>query len=431
VKAASSNPFCAAFTMNHSEPKNIPNMWAPFYAVLLSVLTYYSVLKEFANEMSDYCGHVYSYIPLLQGDKLAEGWMSIPYFLWHAFVIILHKIIEVPIEPASAIVSCGFACFSFFVLFYMIERYCAAKAVRVTPFAAATVAFALCVIQRIILPWADIGGAFSINPFHNPTQMCVKPLSLLCFAFTYDIFEKLNNSSYEGTFISMKKGLLRGYIALAVALFFSGMAKPTFAEMFIPTVGLLMLFEWGCRVVRKNTTAKAYFIELCKMFLVAVPTICYILLQFFAYFVWGGSYGMDESHMIITRWMEVWKLFSENIPLSIVLSLGFPLLIVMMDIRFFLKDNLGRIALVGFIVSLLEAGFLTEESKMTHGDFLWPMMSGMLLLWVAATLRFIVMNHSAPQFKCEWLNRTLVGLGWFVFYLFGFAGVVSVFGRIL
>lgn len=418
-------------TMNHSEPKNIPAMWAPIYAVLLSVLTYFSILKEFTNELSDYCGHVYSYIPLLQGDKLAEGWMSIPYFLWHTFVIILHRIIEVPIEPAAALVSCGFACLSFGILYYMIDRYCKARNAALTPFTVATLAFSLCVIQRIILPWADIQGDFTINPMHNPTQMCVKPFSLLCFAFTYDIFEKLKNASHEGTFISMRKGLLRAYIALAVVLFLSGMAKPTFAEMFIPTVGLLMLFEWGCRVVRKNTTAKAYFIELCKMFLVAVPTICYILLQFLAYFVWGGSYGMEESHMIITSWMEVWKLFSENIPLSILLSLGFPLLILMLDIRFFLKDNLGRIALVGFIVSLLEAGLLTEESKMTHGDFLWPMMSGMLLLWVVATMRFVVMNHSAPQFKCEWLNRALIALGWFVFYLFGFAGIVSVLGRIL
>lgn len=391
--------------------------------------------------MSDYNGHVYSYIPLLQGDKLAEGWMSIPYFLWHSVVILFHRIIEIPLNPAAAIASCLFAGFSFVVLNYMLRKYCEAKEITISAFTAAALAFCLCVIQYISLPWTDIGGEFSINPFHNPTQMCVKPFSLLCFAFTYDIFEKLKDSSYRGTFISMEKGLLKGYIALSITLFLSGMAKPTFAEMYIPTVGLLMLFEWGCRLVRKDGTARAYFAELCKMFLVAVPTICYIFLQFFAYFIWGGSYGMDESRMIITKWMEVWKLFSENIPLSIALSLGFPLFILLLDIRFFLKDNLGRIALLGYAVSLLEAGFLTEESKMSHGDFLWPMMSGMLLLWVTALLRFLVLcgrnavisdENTPGNVPCRVrLQRLLLQTGWYIFFVFAFFGSVGIIKQIL
>lgn len=393
--------------------------WFSFYIVLLGLITYYYVLNEFSNPMSDYCGHVYSYIPLLQGGS-AEGWMSIPYFLWHSVTITLYRIVRIPMEPSAALSSVLFAALSFSVLFYMIYAYCKAKKIDIAPFAVVTLAFALCIIQRIILPWTDIAGDFTINPLHNPTQMCVKPFSLLCFAITYDIFEKLKNPEYEGTFLSMKKGLLPAYLSLATVLFLSGMAKPTFAEMFIPTVGLLMLFEWTSRLIRKDGSAKTYFIELCKMFLVAVPTIAYIFLQFLAYFVWGGSYGMEESHMVITRFMEVWSLFSENIPLSIALSLGFPLFILMLDFRFFLKDNLGRISLMGYIVSLLEAGFLTEESKMGHGDFLWPMMSGMLLLWVTATLRFLAMCNNPDR------KPLTICIGQILYSIFALTGMLNI-----
>lgn len=368
-------------------------MWAPFYAVLLSVLTYYSVLKEFANEMSDYCGHVYSYIPLLSPQNLPEGWMSIPYCLWHIHVIILHKIAKIPVEPAAAIASCFFTLLSFGILYWIISRFTKTRGIQCSSSLTATLAFALCIIQRIAIPWADIAGEFTINTLHNPTQMCVRPFSLLCFVFTYDIFMKLDNENYVGTFIDMSKGLKKAYVALAVTLFFSGMAKPTFAEMFIPTVGLLMLYGWGLRLVKKTGTAKVYFKELVTMFLVAVPTLLYILLQFLAYFVWGGSYGLEESHMVLTKWMEVWSMFSDNIPLSILVAMGFPLFVILIDAGFFFKDHMGRIALLGYAVSLLEAGFLTEETKMSHGDFLWPMMSGMLLLWVVSLLHFLHLCH--------------------------------------
>jgi len=406
--------------------RNIMSPWVPFLAVGLGMITFLYVTGEFADPVSDYNGHVHVYIPLLLGDNLSEGWMSIPYFLWHLVTIFFHKITEVPIEPAAALSSSVFAVFSFGVLYYMIQKYCESKNVKISVGTAACLAFCLCIIQGIILPWVGRRGDFTVNPLHNPTQMCVKPFSLLCFAFTYDIFQKLKDSSHKGIFISMESGMKKAYISLMIVLFFSGMAKPTFAEMFIPAVGLMMLGGWGYRLYKKDGTAKAYFIELVKMFLVAVPTLGYIFLQFLAYFVWGGSYGLEESHIIITSWMEVWKMFSDNIPISIMMTMAFPLLIVMLDLRFFLKDYLGRIALVGYGVGLLEAGFLSEADKMSHGDFLWPMMSGMLLMWVAALLRFLELYHAcnegtAVETGKGWLDclrRFLLQTCWFVFALF-------------
>lgn len=397
--------------------------WAPFFAALLAFVTYFHVLSAFADPMSDYCGHVYTYIPLLEENPLKGGWMSIPYFLWHLHVLFLHRIMQVPVEISAALASGFFAVFSLFVTYTIIEKYTKAKSVTLSPFIMAAVAYLLSTIQCIDLNWTDVGQGFSMNPIHNPTQMCVKPFSLICFCIVYDIFEKLRNEHHAGIFISTEKGLKKAYITLTIVLFLSGMAKPTFAEMFIPTVGLLMLYEGFRRLIAKEK-AGAYWKELCKMFLCAVPVLLYILVQFLAYFVFGGSYGLEESSVVITEWMQVWKIFSENIPASILLTIGFPLWVIMIDGRFFLKDNFGRIALAGYGVGLLEAALLGEETKLGHGDFLWPMLSAVLILWVVATLRFLVLCNRA---EATGFRKVLLQIGYFIFFAFAFWGTLELY----
>jgi len=120
--------------------------------------------------------------------------------------------------------------------------------------------------------------------------------------------------------------------------------------------------------------------------------------------------------------MQVWKLYSENVTASIVLGMGFPLFMVAFNGSYFLKDTLGRLALVGYIVGVLECALLGESGgKITHGDFLWPMMSGMTLLWVVSTIRLAVLEQTQNKSR---LQQICLQAAWFLFYLFVLFGII-------
>ena len=155
----------------------------------------------------------------------------------------------------------------------------------------------------------------------------------------------------------------------------------------------------------------------------AVPALVFILIAFLAYFLFGGSYGADGSFMI-TKWMEVWSMFTDNVLLSMALGMAFPLFLIMIDVRFFWKDNMGKLALTGYIVGFLEAALLGEGGiKLSHADFIWPMMSGMLLMWMASVLHLLKLEkeHGDTRAKC-----VLIDVAWVIFCLHVLCGLLYI-----
>ena len=75
--------------------------------------------------------------------------------------------------------------------------------------------------------------------------------------------------------------------------------------------------------------------------------------------------------------------------------MAFPLLVILFDAAFFVKDDLGILAITGYVIGFLEAALFGEGgSKLSHADFLWPMMCGMMLVWVAAMLHLLVLEKT-------------------------------------
>ena len=403
------------------------NLIAIILSILLCYLTFTRVLRDLPQPLSDYNGHTYVYLPMFNAANWIEGWKTVPYCMWHLIVLGLHHILFVPLEYAAAFSACLFSLFSYFVIYWMILKYTAAYGKEESTGKAALVAFGLTVTQALYFYWLDAGdrflGPYSMNPIHNPTHMSVRPFSFLCICLVYDIWNRQKDVSYNGVFFDMGRGLKRPYLYLTGMLLLSTMAKPTFAEMFIPAVAFSMLGEWIWRIRRKDGSAAVYFQHCLHMLYCAIPALAYILLQFLAYFIWGGSYGADGGFMI-TKWLEVWSMYSENVVLSIATGMAFPLFMIMINPQFFLKDTLGRLSLVGYAVGFLEAALLGEGGiKLSHGDFMWPMMSGMLLVWVASTLRLLALERTQAGTRFQ---RILIDLGWFLFCLHAFCGLLYI-----
>lgn len=384
--------------------------------VVLSWLTYIFVLSELKGIYADFNGHTYVYLPMFTKETWVKGWMMVPYCMWHLVTLFFHKLLFIPIQSAAAYTTCLFTLFAYFVTVWMIRKVTEAAGSTESPIRAGLIAFGMCLLQPLYFDWLDAGGrflgSFSMNPIHNPTYMCMRGFSLVCFCLILDIWGRQKKEDYKGVFFRVETGLKRYYIYLAVMLFLSTLAKPTFAEMFIPAVAFVMLGEWIVRIRKKDGSAAGYFRHCLATLLCAVPALLYILVQFLAYFIWGGSYGSDGS-LVVTKWLEVWHMFTQNVGLSVGLGMAFPLFMLLINGGYFIKSDWGRLALAGYGVGFLEAAMLGEGGgKMSHGDFLWPMMSGMLLLFVTAMLRLLVLERTQADTKGR---RLALSGAWFLF----------------
>lgn len=395
------------------------------FGALLAYLTYAYVLSSFHGG-SDYSAHTYIFIPLYTKETWVQGWMTVPYCMWHLTLMLFHTLFLIPVENAAAYTGCLYTLFSYFTIYWIFQRITAAADCKDSSFRSSLLSFCMCIIQGLYFPWLDAGnrylGIYSMNPMHNPTYTCMKGFSLICFCLVCDIWGKQKDENYRGIFFRVENGLKRYYIYLAVMLFLSVLAKPTFAEMFIPAVAFLMLGELIARLIKKDGSAPAYFRHCLVTLCCAVPSLLYILLQFLAYFIWGGSYG--NSSLIITKWFEVWHMYSQNVILSIGLSMAFPLFLVLIDGKYFIKSDMGRLALVGYLISVLEAASLGESGfKLEHGNFLWPMMSGILFMFLVSVIRLLVLERQQADTKAR---KTLITAAWFLLCLHVVCGVLFI-----
>lgn len=411
--------------------KKRENVTAIILSLLLAYLTYMFIMSEISQTLADYNGHTYVYLSMFTDGTWMEGWKTVPYCLWHLGVLGMHYVLNMPLETSAAGMSILLSTLSFYITYWMLLRYTAAKGEEMNTSKAAFVAFGLSVVQPLYLNWLDAGGRFlgsySMNPIHNPSQMSARPFVLMCICLVYDIWNKQKDNTYKGVFVDAGKGLNRLYVSLSITLLLSTFSKPTFAEMFIPAVAFIMLAEWIGRIRKKDETVSEYFKQCLSMLACAVPSLLYIVLAVIGYSVLGGSYGSDGS-FVVTKWLEVWNLYTENVVLSMALGLAFPLFVILIDGHFFLKDNLGRLALVGYIVSFLEAALLGEAGgKLEHGNFMWPMMWGMALLFIVATLRLAVLEKTQGDSKEKCF---LIDAAWFVFGLHVMFGVLYIMASI-
>ena len=385
------------------------------FGFIVAFLTYTFVIAELAKGNSDYAGHAYIYLPyFFSKDTFVDGLKAAPYPLWHLLTLLFYQVFKIALDPAAAYTSCIFAVFSYGVTCFMIKRASAFSGKEFGSVRTALLGAALYLVQPLYFYWIGRGerfiGVYSPNPLHNPTLMCARGFSLLAFCLVIDIWGAQASPDYKGIFFKTETGLKKYYIWLAVVLFLSAMAKPTFAECFIPAVGIIMLIRFFVAVSKKK--GREYFKVLGATFLCAVPTILYILIQFSMYFILGGSYGSDDSKLIITGFGEVWSMYSDNIALSVLLGMAFPLYMVLTDTAFFIKDDKGKLALSVYVIGFLQAMLLGENGgKLAHADFLWPMMSGMLMMHAVSLIRLIMLENTVTSKR----GKAVVVGGWILF----------------
>ena len=390
------------------------NWWItiPFAFIIVYVTFVYARDQVLLGSMNDYASHIKSLLPLFRTEWW-KGFMAAPHCLWHLTVLFFYGILKLPLEAAAGYASSVYALFYYLVLLWMIQKVTAYAGAKENPVRANLLATGFYFVQSIYFYWLDAGerylGSFSMNPIHNPTQMGVRGFAVLCFALVIDLLGTWSKEDYKPLFFRIKGK--KSYLLLSVLLFLSTVMKPTFTEVFVPAVALYMLCVWIYKLMKKSQPG-VYFKKCLLMLLIAVPSLIFVLIQFVLFFAMGGSYGAEEG-MIITKWLEVWELFTDNVFLSVLLGMAFPIYMLIIDADYFLRSRMGQIAWLSYGIGFLEAALLGEDgNRLSHANFIWPLMSGMLLVWLVSFLRLLSLERKTLDTRAK---QIMVTAAWCIF----------------
>ena len=125
------------------------------------------------------------------------------------------------------------------------------------------------------------------------------------------------------------------------------------------------------------------FWALVKMALAFVPAGIWCGVIFILTFISANTVATANGNGISIGLMEVWSLYSPNIPISIFLGAAFPILyLITVDKKKISNEIIGFI-LICYIVGIIEYMMFKEPGKrFSHANFGWGYRIGITLLFV-------------------------------------------------
>ena len=179
------------------------------------------------------------------------------------------------------------------------------------------------------------GGA---NPLHNPTFLFVRPFAIICIIFFVSILKE-----YKKNRINVKY-----LIGFALSLVLSLFAKPSFAVVFLPAMGIVSLIK-----IIKNKDLKWG----TGLFLATIPSLIVMIWQFL--------YMRNNSEAVETK--LVWGGFTGYGTLDIIkVTIGIaPVIFILISI---VNDEVYIFAWISFVIGWLQMFLLSNGPT---GDYSW------------------------------------------------------------
>ncbi len=234
-------------------------------------------------------------------------------------------------------------------------------------------------------------GSYTPNPFWNATYLATRPFTVICFFSGVRLLD-----TYEGGL----KRRDRDYRIFIFSLLFATMTKPSYTLIAATTFAVIMLYRF-LRSKAKN------FLRSIPLALAFIPTGLVLLYQYAGVFTGTNSRG-EETGMAIGIG-EAWGLFTDNIPLSVVMAAAFPIGVLLINLKKLKTATWFRHAwqlwVSGFLMllCLYEKGFRKE-----HMNFSWGYMHGLFFIFLVSVL-MLLRNTLEAKTKTR---TALVIAGW-------------------
>ena len=233
-------------------------------------------------------------------------------------------------------------------------------------------------------------GTFTPNPYHNITYMATRPFATLAFFLYVRILDY-----YE------ERTDVKEFVLFGASLLLTTMTKPSYTLVLVSTAGLLMV--WRLFKRRWKNFRRSLYLGFAF-----VPTFIDLLYQF------GGVFGKNslvgDEGGIGFGIASVWKLYTANIPCSVALALGFPLLVLLFHTGEIRKNTLYRFSWAQMAVSAGEFFGLYEKGyRFADANFSWGYMHGLFFMFVASLL---VLSKDTMKKSA---NRCVLCLQWLLY----------------
>lgn len=346
-----------------------------FFFLLLGIYSAVTLLlfhRQSVFYAGKYPSDMYYYIADIQGTNAAYEY---PYRLmfWVA------KVVSLAVEPrmAMALTVTAFNSLSVIILKLLADKFFADgfPDVKGRGILATVSVFSLFFVSMV---YTDIGagaeemvwrysGVYSPNPYHNATYLAARPFSILCFWLFVAILDR-----YEEQEQTRKR--MGTYVLFATALFLATFAKPSFTLVFGLTAAVILL--WRLVKAKGRNFRQTFWLALAFL-----PTIGDLLYQFWG--VFGGKHGEDTG--LGFGFLVAWSENSDNIPLSVVCGLLFPIVVLILNAGELKTDKYYRFSWQLLTASLVTVLCLYEKGyRLGHMNFAWGYMHAMFFVYVTS-----------------------------------------------
>lgn len=325
-----------------------------------------------------------------------------PYPLWHIVVKIFYRL-GYELSVCIAGVTALFNCLAFGGIVYAWDFISNKQtALRTKVF------WAICILLMGPLYAPSFNDKYYLgqgtgNIWHNPTQIAVKGFAILCFVWIVRLVnQEVDHRKWE-------------YFVLSGLLFLSVLAKPSFLQAMIPGLGLFFIYE-----LLRNRGNKERFVHYCRIAATFIPGVILMGAQFIiVYFI--PSISMYGEREVVVSYGSVLSLWTDNIFISLLLSLAFPIFVMLIGAKRLFKDSTVMITVFYGLCAWLEAVFLYESGPAKkQGNWTWGWNLSLLIIWMQFIIKYldILRDESLTTRKravCLWLGMPIL----FFHVLFG------------
>ncbi len=340
-------------------------------AVVLFLFSTYVISAIYDKGGYDYGWHLNSAKEITIAG-LVQYYISNTYPLWHLSAKIGTKILPFSDGMIVGVVTSMFTAIAFFFVCKWLLKEC--QQIK-APIIVMLVSMIMFVLGPLYVPQFNnyyYLGQGTPNVWHNPTNLAVRPLAILAFIIIIKMIRDYRND------LDVSK---RDYIILAITLVISVFAKPSCIIMLIPGLGLYMVITF----IKNRRLFKFYL----KIVLAFVPAVVIFFSQYLIIFASG-----QRGDKVGFSWLTVWECYTQNVLISFLLAMAFPILVFVMDRKESFKDPAVHLAICCLISGWLESALLVEDGRyLKSGNFLWGYYLAMFLVWMVALKRFLLINR--------------------------------------
>ncbi len=222
-------------------------------------------------------------------------------------------------------------------------------------------------------------GVGTPNPWHNATYVAARPFVILCFvlgAYTLCHYEEDFQKKTKYRWETHKY-----YVFFTIAMLVCTLTKPAYNLPHMAVVFIVAVYR--CLKNRFKTIVQSLMLATTYL-----PTIGILIWQYFNEFT--GTYNGDEQGMTFS-FGGTWKMYSDNIPLAILLAALFPFIVLIIHRKKLLESEQFRfswqIYLAGVLIylCLIEKGYRAKD-----GNFGWGYLHGLFLIYFTSIEEWIL-----------------------------------------